>query len=300
AAGSAQNWTVAQSFLDELVATHSPRVLLLGLEYNWFREELYPHDVEKDEPTRLTQFKLREPFRWIVDGKLSVPQYLAIAAGLVTKTPSGHTGMGIQALVRDKGFFSDGRMHYAPDDFPATDPRTDSHFHDTLPYVEKGEKTFFFGRHVGQPNWERFEKFARTCQEHGIELVTYFPPLARPLYDLLNKIEDRRVYVEELRAKLERFQGIEFYDLSNGTALGSTDCEYYNGTHAGDVAYSRILLDISKKNPSSALAPFLNTDYLKRTIELYSGRAVAESGFAETDFLELGCNKRPIYTTANP
>ncbi|AIK95593.1 hypothetical protein [Candidatus Odyssella acanthamoebae] len=75
--------------------------------------------------------------------------------------------------------------------------------------------------------------------------------------------------------------------------LETTDCEFIDGFHGGDVLYAKILKYLSDQEP--LLSEFVDSKALNKIIDSYSGLAMIPNpkitSKPEIDFLRLGCVK---------
>jgi hypothetical protein len=95
-----------------------------------------------------------------------------------------------------------------------------------------------------------------------------------------------------LKTKLTN-RNIFVYDYSDPGAIESSDCEFIDGFHGGDVTFSRILDRLGKNN--SILGKYIDNNQLRYSISQYEGYAFTPNlsiiGNAEIDFNKLGCSK---------
>ncbi len=66
----------------------------------------------------------------------------------------------------------------------------------------------------------------------------------------------------------------------------------------GEVGYQKLLLAISRQNPASVLNKCLNIKLMRDKIDEFDGCVLTEYdpamyNYAEVDFLNLGCKKKP-------
>ena len=120
-------------------------------------------------------------------------------------------------------------------------------------------------------------------------MIVLTTPLAPSVYNMLIQDKDQRF------SYLYSFSNFaiknNIYNFFNPQTLTTTDCEFYDGFHGGDVVYARILSQISKEN--SMLAHFVNLSKIQQIINSKKGHAYSGdlTHWKETDFLELGCKK---------
>jgi hypothetical protein len=142
--------------------------------------------------------------------------------------------------------------------------------------------------------WESLQHIAATLRSEGVEVRFVMPPIAGAVLRAM-RAGGGTSLLETLRDRLSSGD-YAFYDFTDGTALGSPDCEFVDGLHGGFVTYLRMLRTMA---PDLESVPSLRglvqpVAELDRLIATNSGRATlrdqAWSG-TEIDFLGLGCRK---------
>ena len=99
-------------FFDAVKDIHLPAVAIIGLDYWWFSTTDDHSTVPwpgVGPPVALTQTKIRLPYEWIAEGKLTVRDFLSVAAGLTNISPlSRAPKLGVQAMKLSNGTRADG------------------------------------------------------------------------------------------------------------------------------------------------------------------------------------------------
>jgi hypothetical protein len=110
-------------------------------------------------------------------------------------------------------------------------------------------------------------------------------------------------------AEVLNARDMEVQDYSDLRVLKSTDCEFVDGFHGGDVTYARVLRALADKYPS--LVQHVDILKLDEDIHYYNGFAMAPdervTKLPEVDFMRFQCSKerapapepaRPVPTPA--
>jgi hypothetical protein len=303
-AGGAGNFlNEIHDFIVQMSAFHKPKLLILGLDFWWFNP-LYPeptnYDYHLGTGTALDFDKLTKPFSYMFDRRMPPREYLRLLFSGGKKNPhNGFENYGLRAAVWCNGFRGDGSHLYGESAFGLNPNFFDKKFLDTLAGVDMGTGYFLHGPGLAPQRAEELRGILALCREQGIRVIVFLPPLAAPVYRAVLARGDDYAHFRELRARLPEIAaayGAEAYDFTEVAEFGSSDCEFLDGYHGGDVAYARILAAILARNPASALAAYADAGKLRDNIERYAGRAVMNTPeelyrTREVDFLELGCPK---------
>jgi hypothetical protein len=128
---------------------------------------------------------------------------------------------------------------------------------------------------------------------NDIEVILFFPPLATASNQMMQRLSEKYAYIPRLKKALHD-AGYRYYDYTDAGIIGSSDCEFIDGFHGGDVTYLRILKDLTEKEVS--LAKYINKAFLNKNIVQYKGLSFMPDAQIvtanEIDFLELGCTKK--------
>lgn len=100
-------------------------------------------------------------------------------------------------------------------------------------------------------------------------------------------------YIEKLKKAFSE-HNITFYDFTTPeTIITTSDCEFIDGFHGGDVLYTKILRKLSETEP--LLNKYINHAYLENIVTRYNGLAMMPNKSIcpdkEIDFLKIGCSK---------
>ena len=135
-------------------------------------------------------------------------------------------------------------------------------------------------------------RIVEILEKTGAKLIIFFPPFSNAVNVRLNEMKEKYGYIEDIKSKL-RNRGVNYYDYTNALSLGSSDCEFIDGFHGGEVTYMRILADLSQKE--SSLKGFVDFEYIMSSIGKFKGRAFVPdmnvTNVKEVDFLGIGCDK---------
>lgn len=197
--------------------------------------------------------------------------------------------IGMAAIQSDQGYDFAGSFHYVAT-VSQRGVSTDIQFKETLGRVDEGSGRFMWNETANLSAVERFRNIKSTLEATGAEVVAIMPPFAGPVIERMMSSGNFE-YVARLRETLKS----DVYDYTEAALVpGATDCEYVDGSHAGEVVYARMLVDAAVTNPR--LRSALDLPSLQAWIQKNAGSAAPSTlqyanGKTEVDFLELGCRK---------
>ena len=290
--GSAmRNVAEGEIAVSRLLEIQAPRLALVGIDFWWFhpgrdeQEEFPGHLDFRPAPSRIINL----PLRWLWEDKLGLATYLRTAVG-----GRDRRYIGVQALLQDKGFEPDGSFeHYG---LARGLVSGDRGFESTLDRIEKGENGFEPGAAVDQARLDRLEAMVERLRRRGTQVIVFLPPMPALVLDRMASHPGRFAYVDALRGELAR-RFPSFYDFHDPRRLGSSDCEFLDGLHGGDVTYLRILQEMSATR-DGPLHGYIEEEKTRALIATYVGRAIVPrplfAASNEVDFLGLGCDKSGI------
>jgi len=167
----------------------------------------------------------------------------------------------------------------------------DVNFKDTKLRIKNGESKFEYGSVASEIHFQKFLELLQLFQKHNINVILFFPPLPSEINKEMKNFNYS--YIQNLKEKFQR-EKIRFYDFTDSTqSLTTSDCEFIDGFHGGDVLYAKMLHYITSREPK--LEGYVKQDYLVDIIAKYSGLAMIPNGKIsskkEVDFLGIGCKK---------
>ncbi len=279
---------------DLMLTARKPKLLILGIDIWWFRSDTHPYHSARPplETKRFTIHNLLEPFVWIAHGKISVKTFFLTALGNVPD--NGECNIGIQSYEKRDGFAPDG-SHYFSSLITGKQPERLPRFGQEKREMEQGQGKFVHADDINPELTQEFIDIITSLRADGVTVVPVFLPFAPTVYKEMQERSDQYRYIPKI---LQAFQdgGIDFLDFHDGQALGSSDCEFWDGTHGGEVTFARLLKKVHDSLVDPELKSFFNVKELDDTIEQYSGLFIkpdlSVTRVPETDFMRIGCAKR--------
>lgn len=296
--GVAGNLAVLRSTVDALLTVSRPHAVIIGLDFWWFLPQWEKNPEEYVPPTsgsyNYSLDSLKKPWTWLLEGKISVKELFAPILGLFG-TGFKVNRYGIMAQQTSDGFGPDGSWYYTAEICGLKQP-FDYQFADTLKQIEYGIKAFYYASPKQDgPSEQHIDAFADIwckLRSRGIKTFVFIPPVAPEVYAAIRRKGASYPHLFKLKEALAD-RGIEVVDFCNPAILSSSNCEFVDGFHGGEVTYARILREMSDRWP--ALLQYVNMEKLNRIIRQWQGHAlVADERLTqakETDFMNFGCKK---------
>ncbi len=286
----------AEKLVEDMLAVSKPELVLFGVDFWWFN----PHSIfaftfasHEFRGGELSVDALIAPVKWLWQGKVSPSLFFNIIRSghpfRVNRVPM----FGVQAIVLGNGFSSDGSNYYLGTVYgrgSAEDPK----FSDTLSRIARKIGQFRQAREIDESRFEVLRRTIERLEAEGIRVITFLPPLAPTVLAAMKQDAQSYQYIDEVRARMPEISAHHF-DFHDGRVLGTSDCEFVDGFHGGDVTFGR-LLDAIATDPSSGLSRYFAAERVRAVIKMFAGNALSDhryrlDGENELDFLEIGCAK---------
>jgi hypothetical protein len=201
--------------------------------------------------------------------------------------------LGLHAILSGAGYRRDGSYDYV-DTMSGKAHFDDTQFSDTLTRIRESRDRFQKNDDADSYLVERACSAIIKIKRSIPNLVVIAPPFAGLVWEKMN--EGGYTYIAKTNAMLANcLKDIDFYDLYSVKQIsGSTDCEFIDGFHGGDVTYARILKYISGKNMTvkNSLANQFIDEFIQNNAGYAAG--IIRNKFPtvkEIDFLQIGCAK---------
>jgi len=255
-------------FLDSLDRAAQPRILLVGLDQNFFNERWqYP-------PELLSSF---EGNRFLVEAKAFQRNWKLVYSdvfhhkiSLRALSQYGHDRqrVGLGAMMDRGAFRHDGSFYYMREIGAALRGEAPPHvrFAPQLAAIDAGREQFTWGATVSPASIASLQSFLDACQARGIHVVGFLPPFAHEVYARMHGSPHYR-YLDRIEPTIKPLftaRGFTFVDCSDLAALGGTDDETIDGFHGSEMAYVRVLLRLASED--KMLREQVDVDRLQRAL----------------------------------
>ncbi|OIO55868.1 hypothetical protein AUJ46_00075 [Candidatus Peregrinibacteria bacterium CG1_02_54_53] len=277
-----------------LQSPYAPKTVIFGVDFWWFNGSYIPPVPYLPRAKPLHQFEgyfLFKPFLWLKEGKITLNDYVST---ILRPVRAGPCNIGIQALKRRSGFAPDGSQYPSVDPNVGIVPATKESPFGEIRQIRTGQDRYTYATHADPRHIQRFLHLVEQLRKEGIEVIVLLPPFAQSVADALRQEQDHYGILTDLPMQL-RTAGMSVFDATNPATFGSSDCEFLDGVHPGDIADARLLLWIDAERQHQGLSALGDTLELQRIVEEEGGHATAfdprVTPLHEGDFLHLGCKK---------
>jgi hypothetical protein len=225
----------ANAFLHTLEHDALPKILILGLDQDWFNPQMSGSaaPVQYDEerypvPARTLQIVV-STFKYIGARRVSVSELIAHQDLL-----NNHYAIGLGAIHNGLGFRNDGSYQYG--DFLLALTPVDERLASMRSHLAKHEAPFEPSDQVDTNAINELDRLLQFCKENQITVVAFSPPFAPSLYKELMQQEghDYLKLLEPEFTRLFRQYDFEYFDFTDMSAFGITDEDMYDGVHTSE------------------------------------------------------------------
>lgn len=289
--GTAGNLSVLRSTIDAMLRIHRPQAVIIGLDFWWFSAGWQKDPFAPEPPTSGSYVydleTLKAPWKWLLEGKIGWREFFAPLTGAFRDDR-----FGIMAQRSNDGFASDGSWHYTADVTGRQRP-FDYQFGDTLKQVRYGIKAFAPAPVLSEEHLDAFAEIYCRLKSRGIQTYVFIAPLSATVLDAMRERQAGYPHLFSLyTALMER--GIDVMDFTDPRKFGSSDCEFVDGFHGGEVTYTRILRDLVDRY--HALVAYVDVERINRVLKEWKGHATVYdervTTLPEVDFMNLSCPKK--------
>ena len=289
--GTAGNLSVLRSTIDAMLRIHRPQAVIIGLDFWWFSAGWQKNPFAPEPPTSGSYVydleTLKAPWKWLLEGKIGWREFFAPLTGAFRDDR-----FGIMAQRSSDGFASDGSWHYTADVTGQQRP-FDYQFGDTLKQVRYGIKAFAPAPVLSEEHLDAFAEIYCRLKSRGIQTYVFIAPLSATVLDAMRERQAGYPHLFSLyTALMER--GIDVMDFTDPRKFGSSDCEFVDGFHGGEVTYTRILRDLVDRY--HALVAYVDVERINRVLKEWKGHATVYdervTTLPEVDFMNLSCPKK--------
>lgn len=234
-----------KKFLQALPSEQKPKILIMGLDQWQFNEHWKPEKFreEVDEwgnlnaaPVMNMLFnKWKEIYKYYFQGRISS---IKLFSNLFE-----FRGIGLSAVVENRGFRRDGSYRYAE----MNQEKWEKRFEDAFDRIEKGSDIFTYAKDIDQNRVSILKDFLNYCHEEKIEVIAFLPPFSSEVYERLKDKEQGYAYIFKIHRELEPLfhsHHFTFCDFTNLAWLHASDEETIDGFHGSEKAYLRILIEL--------------------------------------------------------
>jgi hypothetical protein len=236
--------------------------------------------------------------------KVPYPEYLSFSSIFYSLKYLSHgnwitesfksNNLGIGAILNEAGFSREGSLHRLKH-LKDKENFYDKKFNFTFKSIENNESVLKKTLEVDQFLLEKACKVINEINNMNFKVIIIYPPFAKAVWEKISNVKGYDYISNSYDDLRNCSKNIYFYNyLKINNSLKSSDCEFVDGTHAGDVLHARIVKDISTKN--DVLKDIVDSKFIESFISQEKGYAGAITkkiflNNTEVDFLDIGCDK---------
>jgi hypothetical protein len=161
------------------------------------------------------------------------------------KETSSYILYGDKAIDNFSGFKNDGSYFYGKRYIVPKEELEDYNFFDTYSRIKNGNRRFEYGSNVDIKQIEILEELLIHLKTNEINLISFFPPFAPSVYDMMNNKNYDYSYIKKSSSILNRLfdnYGFVFKDFSR---IVSYDNSFYlDGFHCNRNVYFHMLKEL--------------------------------------------------------
>lgn len=261
--------------LEEFLGSYpgkEPRVIILCLDQDFFGID--DEDLEKPPRSYLTgeaTYGTR-----LVKGTKALFDAVKEGDAESGETLSGAKSyIGRNARLYYEGYRRDGSYLYGRN-LREEEKEGAYTFGRTIRLIEENDGRFASAYRIHPGAVGKLEEFIGLCGTKEIHVTAFLPPYAHRVYLELEEKRPGFPHVFKLRGALEpilRQRGFTLFDFSDLQSLGSNDYETYDGFHASETAYLKLIREMAEADP--VLEGYLDMDSIDEMIaNAHSARQV--------------------------
>ena len=254
-----------RQFLKEIPKINLPKYLLLGIE-QWEFNSAFNNVIVRDWKDKFRVFPNKEKLNSIYSDLFS-----SVYSIKYMVSNSNKNNYGIFAVTRNNGFRSDGSRKYGNhvDKLINYPEKYDSlKFEDVKYRINEGSKRFNFFNSIKHSALKELDSLLIFCKSNNIITTGIVPPFPQTILNKMNQSGNYPEFFTFFSSVDSVFikNKIELFDYTNPTSFGSSNAEFLDGFHGGEVCYLRLLINMLEKG--SVLNEITDVESLKKQLSV--------------------------------
>jgi hypothetical protein len=246
------------NFTTQKIIRLKPKVIILACEQYFFNENFYLFnqisDYSASENINILNVVYHLDEDWF-KGKIS--PFMPIPDSMI----------GINSIVKKNGFRRDGSRNY--NEIPETYRPSAELFKDINRRIRNKNYRYEKVDAISGEALAELKKFLNACRDNHIQVIAYLPPWPSATIEALKADGSYNPYFSQLPESLKdvfnEYPSHQFYDFTYPVSLGATDEEFFDGHHASEKTYARMLKSIYEHD--GLLKKYIDSDYTERVIQ---------------------------------
>ncbi len=276
-----------QEFIHWILQVKQPKAILLVVDYWWFHRS-YSYDERRRfvSETSLNQDKLLKPWAWLFEKKIEFSEFIqTILRGASSNPYNSHLSLGLRAIKYSSGFRYDGSYMEVENDTSAPGRRIEAMKLEIQEIqAEKNLRAGYgYGDFIDEIRWKQFVSILAEIRK-GSELIVVLPPVA-PMLSIEMDRNPNRKFVQQLQRKLKDLN-VPSVDFSDFRKLTTSDAEFLDIWHPGEIAVLRQLVEIKRLLPQTVFAQNIDENLCQRTITKDAGKGMISEALESRGVVE--------------
>ena len=223
-------------FLTEAILALKPKIIIIGCEQYFFNKNFSMFDT-------LSEYNSSSKFNYKAILTNFVADYFKQKFTLNEIKDSNNEFIGLSAIVKKSGFRPDGSHNYEETEKQYGLPG--ELFKDISGRIDSKVARYERVQEISTLAVERLRTFLHKCHKNNITVVGFLPSWPKAIIEKLKKDGNYNPYFLELPEILNKeFLSLDnnyFYNFTDIEKYGATDYEFYDGHHASEKIYARML-----------------------------------------------------------
>ncbi|GAA0213313.1 SGNH/GDSL hydrolase family protein [Selenomonas dianae] len=263
--GLGRSVDVMEEIFDRISSTYVPKIVIFAVDWFWFNPNHSPAKVpsifEEDHPLSNRAYLYGSLYRGLLKNENVRAQLVhpeIVARDLIGNRPT----IGLMAGAKSDGFRLDGSFQIG--EHILHHKSTVERFADTHRTIREGGDMFEWADQVDERELLKLASLIAKMRERGAHVIVLLPPFPNEIYQALMESKGHRDFILQFEGSVRDLcaeQNVPFYDFSNMAWLGASDEEAYDGFHASERTYGRIVLQFES---DPVIAPYINKDFIEQ------------------------------------
>ncbi|OUW80503.1 MAG: hypothetical protein CBD77_00235 [bacterium TMED217] len=241
-------------FLKTIPKDKLPKVIILGLDQWMFNEDWASNKSFKNHNYWENSFRFfpNKSDVHFVYSKIFKEELQYFET--LKKAISSKNKFGLSALVKNSGIRFDGSKNYGEKIQLLVNKKKVNYsleFANIIDRINNSNRRFQYGETPRQESFLELSEVLDIIKNNNIKLISLFTPFSKKVYDKMNESDIRYDYIKKSAERLNILfaaYGFEFWDYSNPSIINSSNIEFIDGFHGGELTYAKILLNMSENN----------------------------------------------------
>ena len=271
-AQAARDIDQTHQFLTELLKIHKPKMIILTVDFWW----LNPNNTQgkpgysDGEETNFTFAKSGFILDLFLKNKIALGDIYRALSNDKSTPWNAQACIGLQVLTIGTGARPDGSILYGEAALKGI--YQDGKFLYPLSLIKKGTGNYEHSQIFDKDKLRKLQSIIDWINKEGIILVVIIPPVAPTIYRAM-KQTGKYEFIEKFEEELKKYNF--FFCFQDPETISTTDQEFSDGCHGGEVTYARILKRIVKEK-GSVIKGYINEKNVEFAIQKFKNHILVK------------------------